>query len=144
MLITSAVEKLNLRLVRASEYLQQSDLNVYHKSKKLHIVSDALSRLTSTNKGQADPSDKLNAFYVYYTLLIEIKSNFKLKLIDSYQKDKPWRKVLKQLKELKWQGDNAAIILFLKELVYPQSATTRVQDPNSSMTQIHDSKSSEI
>ena len=42
-LTTSSTDQLNLGLVRASQYLQQFKLDVYHKAGKLHLVPDALS-----------------------------------------------------------------------------------------------------
>ena len=42
--------KLNLRLIRASNYLQQFNLDIYYKSSKQYIVSNALSRLISNNR----------------------------------------------------------------------------------------------
>lgn len=44
-LSSSATDKLNLRLIRASQYLSQFDLDVRHKAGRLHTVPDALSRL---------------------------------------------------------------------------------------------------
>ena len=44
---TTLTMRLNLRLVRASQFLQQFKLDVRHKSGKEHIVPDALSRLAS-------------------------------------------------------------------------------------------------
>jgi hypothetical protein len=46
---TTAVKKLNLRLVRASEYLQRFRLKIQYKSEKTNIISDALFRLLSSN-----------------------------------------------------------------------------------------------
>ncbi len=46
---TIAVKKLNLRLVRASEYLQRFRLKIQYKSEKTNIISDALFRLPSSN-----------------------------------------------------------------------------------------------
>lgn len=42
-LTTSSTDKLNLRLVQASQYLQQFRLDVRHKAGKSHLVPDALS-----------------------------------------------------------------------------------------------------
>jgi len=39
----TAVKKLNLYLIQASEYLQCFCLNVHYKSEKSNIISDALS-----------------------------------------------------------------------------------------------------
>ena len=46
---TTSVEKFNLRLVRASEYLQRFDIQVRWKPGKQYFVPDALSRLPSDN-----------------------------------------------------------------------------------------------
>ena len=48
-LSTTSTDKLNLRLVRASDYVQRFRLDIRHKPGKLHIVPDALSRLETTN-----------------------------------------------------------------------------------------------
>ena len=45
-LITSSINKLNLRLMRAFQYLLMFDLFVRHKINKANIVSDALSRFS--------------------------------------------------------------------------------------------------
>jgi hypothetical protein len=42
---TSATDELNLRLVRASQYIQQFRILVHHKPGKPNIIADALSRL---------------------------------------------------------------------------------------------------
>ena len=41
--------KFNLRLIRASNYIQIFFLKIRHKSKKLHTIFDTLSRLFSTD-----------------------------------------------------------------------------------------------
>jgi len=46
---TTAVKKLNLRLVRASEYLQRFQLKIQYKLRKTNIIPDALFRLPSSN-----------------------------------------------------------------------------------------------
>ena len=50
-------DKLNLRLVRAFVYLSQFRLKMKYKSKKNHVVSNALSKLTSDNE-QIDRNSK--------------------------------------------------------------------------------------
>ena len=44
-LTTFSIDKLNLRLIRASQYLSIFDLSVRHKTRKMNIVPNALSRL---------------------------------------------------------------------------------------------------
>ncbi len=65
--------RLNLRLVRASQFLQQFKLNVRHKPGKEHIVPDALSRLASANTGQVDPHhSELDVLFAYSTTLVKL------------------------------------------------------------------------
>ena len=42
LLITLLMAKLNLKLVRAAEYLQCFSLNIHHKPRKLNVIPDAL------------------------------------------------------------------------------------------------------
>ena len=80
--------RLNLRLVRASQFLQQFKLNVRHKSGKEHIIPDALSRLANSNIGTADLSYlELDALYVYNTTLIEIHPNLVSRILVGYDSD---------------------------------------------------------
>lgn len=46
-LSTSSIDRLNLRLICVLDCIQRFNLMIKHKSKKLHIISDALSRLLS-------------------------------------------------------------------------------------------------
>lgn len=65
--------RLNLRLIRASQFLQQSKLNVRHKPGKDHFILDTLSCLTSANTGHADPQHfEFDALFIYSIKLIEI------------------------------------------------------------------------
>ena len=45
---TMSTERSNLRLVRASEYIQRFNLDIRHKPGKANTVPDALSRLANT------------------------------------------------------------------------------------------------
>ena len=49
MLTTSSTDKLNFRLIRASDYIQRFNAELWHKSGAQHIIPDALSRLASLN-----------------------------------------------------------------------------------------------
>ena len=48
-LSSSSTDKLNLRLIRASTYLNQFRLNVKYRLGKLHVIPDALSRLSAAS-----------------------------------------------------------------------------------------------
>lgn len=107
-LSSSNTNKLNLRLIRASIYLSQFDMNVRHKSDKLHVVSDALFRLTNhsislkskstLNEIYFSNSDfiRLNdSFDIYHTTLVEMSDDFKARLKTTYRNNKHWTRVLK-------------------------------------------------
>jgi hypothetical protein len=51
--MTSA-KRSNLRLIRASEYIQRFDISVRYKLSKTNIVSNALFRLKSATKVEED------------------------------------------------------------------------------------------
>lgn len=69
---TTSTMRLNLRLVRASQFLQQFKLEVRHKSGKEHIVPDALNRLASANRHQDPQHSELDALFIYNTMLVEM------------------------------------------------------------------------
>ena len=101
---TTSTNKFNLQLIRTSRYLQQFNLNVYHKPEKMYIVSNALSRLVSC-KNRIKQSDKreLNALATFLqkiqtnlATLVELSSSFKEKLKNSY-KNNPCQKRIKSI-----------------------------------------------
>ena len=100
-LISSSVDKLNLKLIRAFTYLSQFRLRVFHRIDKSNIVSDVLSRLSTirhfSSNTKVDSLDlkfyhshveesDLNENSVRATL-IEMSSKFRKKLIVEYQED---------------------------------------------------------
>ena len=111
-LSTSSTDKFNLRLIRISNYIQRFNLNIRHKSKKLHIIFDVLSRLltisfASNSKSyittfisvntKYDEFDTLHADVHFIASLIEIDSAFKKRIIDEYVKNFDWQKIIKIL-----------------------------------------------
>ena len=116
-LATTSTDKLNLRLVRASQYLSSFNLSVRHKSGKSNVVPDALSRLPGAP--QPDVEDKagvLDALYghpihlsedelrfatlqdmpaiAYHITLVEMSDEFKQRLKTAYTSDTHWSKIL--------------------------------------------------
>ncbi len=103
-LATASTKKLNLRLIRASQYLSGFNLAVRHKAGKSNVIPNTLSRLLADV--DAAPEEKqavLENLYgspialekttlpdpvpVYYITLVEIDNNFKKRLIEAYSKD---------------------------------------------------------
>ena len=97
---TTSTSKINLRLIRASEYLQQFDLDVRHKPNKTNVVPDALSRLASANTSNNTLEEELNILHGYEgtASLILISDSFKQKIRDGYKNDTGWFKILDQVK----------------------------------------------
>ena len=86
---TISIDKLNLRLVRASNYIQRFNLDIRHKSNKQHIVSDVLSRLVSDNINASVirnfDENELDALFTIS--LIEMKKDFRNRILDDYKTD---------------------------------------------------------
>ncbi len=94
-LSTSSTDKLNLRLVRASQYLSQFQLDVRYRPGKQHIVPDALSRLLNS---MADLRDResdgtLDEVFAFNMTLVEMSDSFKKTLSKAYREDNQWKKV---------------------------------------------------
>ena len=109
-LITFNNDKLNLRLVRISQYLFDFNLFVRHKADKANVMSNVLFRL------QIDVTiiDKIDVFeslyghilkftqtdlilktflYFHHVTLIEMSNDFKIRFKQTYQNDEHWFKI---------------------------------------------------
>lgn len=66
--------RMNVRLVRASQFLRGFRLVVRHKPGKEHVIPDALSRLASANTDlPSDPEhSELDVLFVYTATLVEL------------------------------------------------------------------------
>lgn len=116
---TTSTDKLNLRLVRASQYLSAFNLELRHKAGKSNTVPDALSRLPQASKAPSSDESEgaLDALYghvdewpapptldvepvaVYHTTLVEMSDDFKHRLKGSYIKDPQWQKLYEMLRK---------------------------------------------
>ena len=115
-LTISSTDKLNLRLIRAFEYIQRFDLIIRHKSDKLHIVSNALSRLSfDSNTNTDDKDDELDVLFVVF--MTKMNSEFKKRLINEYAVDPNWIKIAKIIDS---NNKDNTTIFFIKvdELIY--------------------------
>lgn len=87
---TTSTMRLNLKLVRASQFLQQFRLDVRHKPGKEHIIPDALSRLANATPTPTDPHySELDALYIYNITLIKIHPHLVSRILAGYDSD-PW------------------------------------------------------
>lgn len=85
-LFTSSTDKLNFRLVRVLYYIQRFNFIIRHKSNRLHLVLNALFKLSIRNK--IKEQSKNEEFDVLFTIfLIQITSKFEDKLIRKYFTD---------------------------------------------------------
>ena len=111
---TISIDKFNLRFVRVSNYIQRFNLDIRHKSDKQHIVSDVLSRLISDNINapMIRNSDK-NEFDALFTIsLVEMKKDFRNRILENYKTNLNWQKINQILNA---DDENVAKLSFYKE-----------------------------
>ena len=110
-LITFNSDKLNLRLVRISQYLFDFNLSIKHKVDKINVMSNALFKL-QVDVFIIDKIDVLESLYehalkftqanlilkislyFHHVTLIEMSNDFKIRLKQAYQNDEHWFKIL--------------------------------------------------
>ena len=117
-LTTSSTAKLNLRLIRASDYMQRfRNLELRHKPGAQHVVPDALSRLRPNNV-EADHSEgELDALWAHaYTVstLVEMSTELKANLLQAYATDPFWVRVSEVLDNNDAAGEDAAKLPFFR------------------------------
>ena len=121
-LITSSTDKLNLRLIRVSKYIQKFSLQIRHKSEKLNIVSNALFRLFSVKSEIFDNinDEELN---VFHATSVEMNAKFKAKILQEYKENPDWIKISKVL-----NNSSHFVLLFIREneLIYRKETDTDI------------------
>ena len=111
-LSTTSTDKLNLRLIRAADYIQRFNLDLRHIAGKTNIVPDALSRLTvnppfSTKpNGEEGELDMLTA-YNYETVFVEMRQDLREELVKAYTTDKQLGKIMDKLEKNERMEENA-------------------------------------
>ena len=81
---------MNIRLMRAFQFLKQFRFDIKYKFGKKYIISNVLSRLININHNKKCFNLKylkLNAFYKYSCSLIIIFSKFHKRFIENYIND---------------------------------------------------------
>jgi hypothetical protein len=88
---TESIERSNLLLIRASNYLQSFNLEIMHKLRIKHIVLDAFSRLQAAKSQKPTITAELDFDYIsaynFTTSLYNISPEFHKKLEASYESD---------------------------------------------------------
>lgn len=110
---------MNICLVRASQFFRQFCLVIWHKTRKEHILSDALICLVSANTNlsfQDPPYSKLDALFAYNTMLVAMNKNLAQRIVKSYENNPWWVKILSQLRSNDGLGDHKVFLLFIQEL----------------------------
>ena len=125
-IVTNSTMRLNLWLVRASQFLSQfSNLDIRHKSEKYHVISDALSRLKSLNTSSVEIDDysELDALYTYHTTLLELNEEFMIKIIHEYIIDESWKKIIEIIDKNDKLDENVAELSFVREEVISRNSS---------------------
>lgn len=102
---TVALERLNLRLIRASQYIQQFRLQVFHRPGKSNTVADALSRLTTKQnkniKYNEPDLDSIDAYFTdhgYTASSIQLSTQLKKRIIEGYCDDPRTTRIIEVLR----------------------------------------------
>ena len=125
-LINFFINKLNLCLIRISQYCFQFCINVQHCSDQLNIVLNMLSHLLNkivNAKNQLLENILKNIdekIHIYHIIMIEMLSDFWNKIKKIYLKDKKWKKIIQQLHYFKKNLINIFSYFYFinKNLVY--------------------------
>ena len=110
------IDKLNLRLIQASQYLFIFKLNIRYKSGNKNLISDALFRLLrerSKNASNMKVKEILEILhtavedfaicddhytYVFAAFLVEMSENFRQQLLETMIIDKRWKNIIVNIK----------------------------------------------
>ena len=84
-IITTFTNKLNLRFIKAFNYIQRFDLKLRYKSNKTHIVLNVLSKLASNNIINTSLNEELNVLFII--AVIDLNEVFRKKIINDYDTD---------------------------------------------------------
>ena len=74
-LITFNIDKLNFRLIRASQYLSNFNIVIRHKSNKSNVIFDVLSKLFDKLSTQSNVIDKIEIFDVLYKHFVNLSNH---------------------------------------------------------------------
>ena len=83
---TSSTNKLNLRLIKTSDYVQRFNLKIRYKFEIQHVIFDVFSRFASFNIEiqLQNYENELDVFFI--VILIEMNDDFRFSILKNYQK----------------------------------------------------------
>ena len=117
-LTTSSTVRLNLRVVRVSEYIQRfRNIEFRYKLRAQYIVPNVLSRLqliTSETYYLEGELDALQAYIYTVTTLVEMSPELKARLLDGYAIDLKQAKIAEVLENNENTSEDAAKLLFIR------------------------------
>lgn len=101
------MDRTNLRLVRASQYIQQFRVGIYRRPGKENNIADALSRLQSTTSASAaDDLENIDAPYAFFastgsstTSVLQVSDDLRERIKTGYDTDTRWTRVITTLKD---------------------------------------------
>ena len=91
-----------------------------HKPRKDHIILDVLSRLVSLNitlNLQKDITNEGKLEALFTTILIEIKPEFRDKIVKSYNNNLQYRRLIKQINNNNILSEDTTLLLFVRGIV---------------------------
>ena len=109
-LFSLLINKLNLHLIHASQYISQFNLNIWCKLDWKNVISDALSQLLNQlNKKIKQESERvLNKIFIYHYIIVEMTDKYKKELKEVYNQDQQWERITDLLKvSVKQQSKNS-------------------------------------
>ena len=114
-LSTSSTNRLNLKFVRAFDYIQRFDFIIRHKSERFHLISNALFRLLLADMNNFNQNEEFNVLFT--TFLIKMTSSFREELIKEYFMNFAWKRIDKLIEINK---KTSIVLSFVKnnELIY--------------------------
>ena len=94
---SSATDKLNLRLIRASQYLSQFSLEIRHRTGKSNVIPDALSRLPRMQPS-APQEEIRDETFAHNVTVTSMSASLRRKIIRGYR-DSHWQKILTAMEQ---------------------------------------------
>ena len=107
------IDKFNLRLIKAFDYIQRFEIELRHKSNKQHIVSDVLSRLININTNTISEKNELNALFTI--AFVKMKEDFRQKFVVDYNIDLNWKKIFSMFDQQNKNDVNVVKFSFYRE-----------------------------